>query len=129
MEPITWALLLTLVATKATEKVGEQIGEGAIASAKQLLAVLRRRSPDTVRRLEAAGESGAADVIDVEIIEEVMRVAAAEPEVQSAVAATEAAVAAEPASLQALQNLTKLAEKIGVVNLGNVQTQTFNQTF
>jgi hypothetical protein len=126
MEPITWALLLTLVATKATEKIGEQMGEGAIASAKNLLEVLRRRSPETVQRLELTGGASDGDVIDAEIIEEVMRVAAADPSVQAAVEATEAAVLAEPQSLQAL---TKLADKIGVVNLGNVQNQTFNQTF
>ena len=125
MDPITLATIaLTLVATKATGKIGEHIGEGVIGSAKQLLAVLRRRSPDTVKQLEAAGASvGDADVIDVEIIEEVKRVAAADPEVQAALEATKAAVAAEPASFQ---NLTKLADKIGVVNLGPVENQTNN---
>jgi hypothetical protein len=111
MEPITWAVLLTLVATKATEKIGEQIGEGAIASAKHLLEVLRRRSPETARRLELTSGSSDGDVIDAEIIEEVMRVAAAEPEVKTAVAATAAAVAAEQAS-------AKLADTIGVVQRG-----------
>jgi hypothetical protein len=111
MEPITWAVLLTLVATKATEKIGEQIGEGAIASAKNLLEVLRRRSPDTARRLELTGGTSDGDVIDAEIIEEVMRVAAAEPDVQTAVEATTAAVAAEQAS-------AKLADKIEVVQMG-----------
>jgi phage shock protein A len=115
MEPITWAVLLTLAAEKATEKIVDQIGEGAIASAKHLLEVLRRRSPETVLRLEAAGEASDTNVIDVEIVEEVMRVAAAEPEVQTAVDATVAAVAAEPGSLQ---SLTKLADKIGVIQMG-----------
>ena len=125
MDPITLATIaLTLVATKATGKIGEHIGEGVIGSAKQLLAVLRRRAHDTVKQLEAAGASvGDADVIDVEIIEEVKRVAAADPEVQAALEATKAAVAAEPASFQ---NLTKLADKIGVVNLGPVENQTNN---
>ncbi len=126
MEPITWVVLLTLVATKATEKIGEQIGEGAIASAKNLLEVLRRRSPETARRLELMGGASDGDVIDAEIIEEVMRVAAAEPDVQKAVEATAAAVATDPIALPAL---TKLAEKIGAVNLAPVQSQTFNQTF
>lgn len=111
MEPITWAVLLMLVATKATEKIGEQVGEGAIASAKHLLEVLRRRSPETVRRLELAGSANDGDVIDVEIMEEVKRVAAAEPDVQAAVEATAAAVEAAQAS-------SKLADKVGVVQLG-----------
>lgn len=116
MEPITWAVLLTLVATKATEKIGEQLGEGAISSAKHLLEVLRRRSPETARRLELTSGPNDGDVIDAEIIEqEVMRVAATEPEVQSAVAAAAAAVAADQTSLPAS---SKLANKIGVVQMG-----------
>ncbi|CAN5657452.1 hypothetical protein BH23CYA1_BH23CYA1_00110 [soil metagenome] len=125
MEPITWAVLLTLVATKATEKIGEQLGEGAISSAKHLLEVLRRRSPETAQRLALTSGAPDGDVIEAEIIEEVMRVAAADPEVQAAVEATAAAVAADP---QGLKNLTKLADKIGVVNLGTVQSQINNIT-
>ncbi|NJN30311.1 MAG: hypothetical protein HC824_07660 [Synechococcales cyanobacterium RM1_1_8] len=121
MDPITLATIaLTLLATKATEKVGEKLGEGAIASAQQLMKLLQRRSPDTVKRLAAASDP---NVIDVEIIEEVKRVAAADPEVQAAVNATAAAARADEI---ALQHLTKLAEKIGVVNLGTVQSQTNN---
>jgi hypothetical protein len=120
MEPITLALLLTLVATKATEKVGEQIGDGAIASGKHLWEVLQRRSPKTAQRLALAGALSDGDVIDAEIIEEVKQVVADEPEVQAAAAAAAAAVTAEPASLQAL---TKLADKIGVVNFGNIENQ------
>jgi hypothetical protein len=130
MEPLTWAVLLTLVATKATEKIGERIGEGvsdrALTSAKQLSDMLRKKSPDTLRRLEAAGELGDGSAIDVEIIEEVKQVAAAEPEMWAAVEATTAVMAAEPALSQ--QALAKLAEKIGVVNLGTVQNQTNNIT-
>ena len=130
MEPITWAVLLTLVATKATEKVGEQLGDGVIATAKHLVALLQRRSPETLWRLSAAEASGRDGpvVIDAEIIEEVKRVAAADPEVQAAVEATEAAVAAQP---QALSTLTKLAdtiEKVGVLNIGTVHGQTNNIT-
>lgn len=114
MEPITWAVLLALVATKATEKIGEQVGEGAIASAQHLLEVLRRRSPQTVQRLELAGSAADGDVIEAQIIEEVQQVAQAEPEVQAAVDATAAAVA-EQASLQAS---SKLADRTGVVQMG-----------
>jgi hypothetical protein len=74
MDPITVATIaLTLIATKATEKVGETLGEGVTAATKNLLGILRQKSPDTVRRIE----SGADDpyVIDAEIIEEVQRVA------------------------------------------------------
>jgi hypothetical protein len=125
MDPITLATIaVTLIATKATEKVGEKIGEQSLEAGGKLLAVLRRKAPETVMRLAAGAES---DVIDVkaEVIEEMKRLVAAEPEVQTAVAATVAAIATEGTSLQ---QLTKLAEKIGVVNLGTVEHQTNNIT-
>jgi hypothetical protein len=113
MDPLTLAMVaLTVVATKATEKVGEELGVGVVASARRLLDALRRRSPDTVLRLEAAGDS---NVIDAEIIEEVKRVSAAGPVVRVAMQETVAAVQADQV---ALGSLTKLAEKIGVVQLG-----------
>jgi hypothetical protein len=123
MDPFTLATIaLTLIATKATEKVGEKIGENAIAQGKLLLDVLRRKDPATVLRLESAADP---NVIDAEIIEDVKRVAATEPEVQAAVDATAAAVEADQVTLQ---HLTKLAEKIGVVNLAPVANQTNNIT-
>jgi hypothetical protein len=123
MEPITLVTIaLKLIATKATEKFGEKLGEGAIAQGKKLLDVLRRKSPETVLRLEAAVDP---NVIDAEIIEEVKRVAAAEPEVQAAVDATVKAVQADQLTFQ---HLTKLADKIGVVNLEKVENQTINIT-
>jgi hypothetical protein len=123
MDPITLATIaITLLATKAMEKVGEKIGERSLEAGGKLLAVLRRKAPETVMRLAAGADS---DVIDVkaEVIEEMKRLAAAEPEVQAAVDATVDAIATEGISLQ---QLTKLAEKIGVVNLGTVEQQTNN---
>ena len=118
---------LTLVATKATEKVGETAGErlsdGVITAAKRWLVGLRQHAPATVKRLEAASDPS---VIDVEILEEVKRVAVQQPDVQAAMEATAAAVAMDQGSFQ---NLSKLAEKIGVVNLDTVENQTINQTF
>jgi len=76
-----------------------------------------------VHRLEARDSS--SDVIDAEIIEEVRQVATVEPEVQAAIDATAQAVQADAPTFQ---NLTKLADKIGVVNLGTVQKQTNNIT-
>lgn len=115
MEPISLTVLLTIIATKATEKIVDQVGEGVVASAQHLLEVLRRRSPETVKRLELAGKAGDGDVIDVEIIEEMMRVAGDEPEVQTAVEATAAAMAAEQASFQAS---SKLVDRTGVFQMG-----------
>lgn len=119
MESFTLAAIALALVSKATEKVGETLGEGAIASTKRLLTLLRRR-PDMRKRLEAASSSAAEpNIIDVEILKE----AAADPEIKAAVEETAAAVKADQESFQ---NVTKLAEKIGVVNLGTVQNQTNN---
>ena len=114
MDPMIVATFaLTLIATKATEKVGENLGEGIIAATKNLLGILRQKSPDTVRRLE----SGADDpyIIDAEIIEEVRRVAKADPEVQEALNATAQAMQQQ---FGGVINQGKLAEKIGLVIQG-----------
>lgn len=118
MDPITVATIaLTLIATKATEKVGETFGEGVIAASKNLLGILRQKSPDTVRRIE----SGADDpyVIDAEIVEEVQRVAEANPDVKEALNATAQAMQQQ---FGGVINQGKLAEKIGVVVQGGNNT-------
>lgn len=114
MDPITVATIaLTLIATKATEKVGENLGEGVIAATKNLLEILRQKSPDTVKRLESGTD--VPQVIDAEIIEEVKRVAEEDPEVQEALNATAQAMQQQFGSVI---NQGKLAEKIGFVIQG-----------
>lgn len=114
MDPITVATIaLTLIATKATEKVGENLGEGVITSTKNLLGILKQKSPNTVKRLESG--ANAPYVIDAEIVEEVQRVAEAEPEVQEALNATAQAMQQQFGSVI---NQGKLAEKIGFVFQG-----------
>ena len=85
--------------------------------------MLRQKSPETAKQLEAASDRNHEEVIDAEIIEEVKRVAAIDQTLQAAINETVAAVQAEQSSLQ---QLTKLADKIGVVNLATVQNQTNN---
>lgn len=118
MDPITVATIaLTLIATKATEKIGENLGEGVIAASKNLLGILRQKSPDTVRRLESGADE--PYVIDAEIIEEVQRVAEADPEVKEALNATAQAMQQQ---FGGVINQGKLAEKIGVVVQGGNNT-------
>lgn len=51
----TTALALgTIVATKALEKTGEEIGEAFYEKSKQFLASLRKQSPDTALAIEQA---------------------------------------------------------------------------
>ncbi|MBD2021151.1 hypothetical protein H6F43_13285 [Leptolyngbya sp. FACHB-36] len=118
MDPVTIAtIVLTILATKATEKVGEKIGEGALAEGKKLLGLLQRKSPETVKRLEAATDP---NVIDAEVVEEVRRVSVQEPEVKAAVDATAMAVQQQPGGIVNFG-------KMNIANTGFVQTQ--NNTF
>ncbi len=116
MDPITIATVVaTLLATKAVEKVGEKLGEGAFSQGSNLLETLQRKSPETVLRLAAANPA----VIDGEIVDEVKRVAAADPEVQAAVNATAQSIQQQ---FGGVVNQTQLAEKIGVLIQGGHNT-------
>ncbi|MGC1218209.1 MAG: hypothetical protein WA883_12115 [Phormidesmis sp.] len=120
MDPITLAIAaLTAVASGITAGATGKIGEGVIAAAQKWLAELRQHSPETVKRLAAVSDP---NVIDVEILEEVKQ-AAAQPDVQAAMAETVAAAAADSGKFP---NLTKLAEKIGIANFGTIYNPTFN---
>jgi hypothetical protein len=118
MDPITLATIaLTLLATKATEKVGEKLGEGTLTEAKKLLDKLRHTAPATVQRLEAATDP---TVIDAEIVEEVRQAAAQDPTVEAAVQATAKALLNQPGGMTNI-NLGKAANVGIVLN----QTNTF----
>jgi len=122
MDPITLATIVaTLIATKAIEKVGEKIGERGIQEGGKLVDALRRKAPDTVKRLESVADP---NVIDAEIIEEVRKVAATEPEVQAAVTTTANAIQQQ---FGGVISQTKLAEKIGMVFQGGYNPITIEK--
>lgn len=57
MEPMTLAIAaLAIVANKASEKIGETLGEGASASAQRWLDRLQQHAPNTVKRLEGVSD-------------------------------------------------------------------------
>ena len=121
MEPLTLAVsALVFVAGGVTAGATGKLGEGLVTAAQQWLERLRQHSPETVKRLEGVSDP---NVIDVEIIEEVKRVAAAQPDVQTAMNETVSVAARDSGTFP---NLTKLAEKIGSVNFGTVEKQEFN---
>ena len=122
MDPITLATIVaTLIATKAIEKVGEKVGERGIQEGGKLVDALRRKAPDTVKRLESVADP---NVIDAKIIEEVRKVAAVEPEVQAAVTATANAMQQK---FGGVINQTQLAEKIGMVFQGGYNPITIEK--
>ena len=119
MDPITLAVpVLVVIGGKVVEKWGEKIGEKTFAAGEKLMQSIAHRSPATAEKLKQL-EPGA--VIEAEIVEEIRRIADEEPTVKAEV---EAVATAATADRQTFENLTKLAEKIGVVNLEKVENQT-----
>ena len=119
MDPITLAVpVLVVIGGKVVEKWGEKIGEKTFAAGEKLLKSIAHRSPATAEKLK---QLQPGEVIEAEIVEEIRRIADEEPTVKAEV---EAVATAATADRQTFENLTKLAEKIGVVNLEKVENQT-----
>ena len=119
MDPITLAVpVLVVIGGKVVEKWGEKIGEKTFAAGEKLMQSIAHRSPATAEKLK---QLQPGEVIEAEIVEEIRRIADEEPTVKAEV---EAVATAATADRQTFENLTKLAEKIGVVNLEKVENQT-----
>ena len=125
MDPLTLAVgALIAVASGITAGATGKLGEDLATAAQGWLAQLRQHSPETVKRLEGVSDP---NVIDVEILEEVKQAAAAQPDVQAAM--NETVATAAMANMAQFPNLTKLAEKIATVNLGQITTQINHYNF
>ncbi|NES44889.1 hypothetical protein [Moorena sp. SIO2C4] len=118
MEPLAAAVVAisTVLATKALEKTGENVGQVVWNQTSQFLESLRKQSPDTVTAIENAPE------VPLDFDDVVLQVEAAaqdNSEVAQAMQELAAAAQAEPnpkfAEIIAMPNLQKLAEKIGQV--------------
>lgn len=126
-DPLTAATIATLIITKVFEKQGEKVGEKVWAKGEQLLGLLRHKAFGTASAIEKVAQQPALaaqqpeDFGEAKLIGEVEQLAAADPEIKAAVEAVAAEATAQPGTIQ---NLTKLAEKIGVVNLGSITNQT-----
>lgn len=121
MEPLTAATIATLILTKAFEKTGERLGEKVLAEGGKLLALLKRKAPETATAIEqvaqqpALAEQQPALYSAAPLTQQLETAAAAEPEIKLALQAVANAANAQPSMVQ---NLTQLAEKIGIVNQG-----------
>ena len=148
MEPISITAVATAITTifftKAIEKTGENLGEFLSNKTKILIGKLSRKSTKVKGLLEAEEHQ---PLQIGEAILEVKQIADREPEIAEAILEVETAakdeqnpkfqdeinqVKQEAAQLvgqqPTIQNMTKLAEKIGVVNQGFIGTQNINQT-
>ena len=128
MEPLTTGAIAvaTVLATKALEKIGENIGDTLSHKTQQFLELLKQRLPGTFAAIEQAPEQplnyGQA-VLDIETA------AKADPNISQAiqelVAAAKAAQNPKIADILATPNLEKLADKIGMVVMSGA-TGTIN---
>jgi hypothetical protein len=132
MEPLTAATIGTLILTKAFEKSGEKLGEKVLAEGGKLLALLKRKAPDTATAIETVAqqpilaEQQPATYSPTALTQRMEAAAAADPEVKLALQAVADAANAQPSMVQ---NLTKLAEKIGINIQGgtnSISGNTFN---
>jgi hypothetical protein len=146
MEPVTLTAVVTAIATtlwtKAQEKIGENIGEVLWTAPGKLIELLRQKNKSPL--LTSAVEGNESQRLDYgQAVLELKAAADADPEIAQAVVEVETAAKAEPKLTQkiqeientlksqqpSIQNLTQLAEKIGVVNQGQINNQTNNFTF
>jgi hypothetical protein len=131
MEPmsLTAGAIATLVLTKAIEKTGEKLGEKVLEKGSELMVLLKRKSPDTATAIEVATKQPELTQQQPEnygeavLIEKVELAAKLDSEIAIAVQNLADAVKSQPSNIQIF---TKLAEKIGVVNMGGYNPITFN---
>ncbi|MEH2355254.1 hypothetical protein [Nostoc sp.] len=146
MVTVTLTAVATAIATtlwtKAQEKIGENIGDATWTLGGKLIGLLRQKNKSPL--LTSAVEGNEPQRLDYgQAVLELKAAADADPEIAQAVVEVEAAAKAEPKLTQkiqeiedtlksqqpTIQNLTQLAEKIGVVNQGQINNQTNNFTF
>jgi predicted nucleic acid-binding Zn-ribbon protein len=145
MEPLTAGAiaLVTLASNKFIEKTGEILAEKVFEQGGKVMKLLKRKSPETARELEAAAENPALppgqpeDIGEAVLVEKIESAAKADPEIRAAVEAlatdVQEAEKVNPelekaikeltetvkAQQQSIQKITKIAEtveKIGNVN-------------
>lgn len=132
MEPLTTGAvaLATVLATKALEKIGENIGDGLSHKTQQFLELLKQRLPGTFAAIEKAPEQ---PLNYGQAVLEIETAAKADPNIsqviQELVAVAKAAQNPKIADILATPNLEKLADKIGMVVMsggtGTINTMNF----
>jgi hypothetical protein len=131
MEPLTSTAIAigTILATKALEKTGENIGQELWDKIGKFLSALKKHSFKTANAIEKAPEQP----LDYgQAIREVEVIAQAHPEVNQTMQELVAAAKAEPnpklAEILAMPNLQKLADKIVNYAHGDIKIDNQNIT-
>jgi len=133
MEPVTLtaSAIAVLIATKAFEKTGEKLTESVWSSVEKFSAYLQRKDPKTAEEIALVAKQPELAQQQPTVygqqalIEKVENLVQNDGELRKLTEAIQTAVQAQPG---AVVNMTKLAEKIGVVNQGTIidQTNTIN---
>ena len=132
MEPLTTGTIAvaTLLATKALEKIGENIGDTLSHKTQQFSELLKQRLPGTFAAIEQAPEQ---PLNYGQAVLEIETAAKADPNISQVIQELVAAAKAEQnpkiADILATPNLEKLADKIGMVVMsggtGTINTMNF----
>jgi hypothetical protein len=132
MEPLTTVAIAvaTLLATKALEKIGENIGDTLTHKTQQFSELLKQRLPGTFAAIEQAPEQ---PLNYGEAVLEIETAAKTDPNISQVIQELVAAAKAEQnpkiADILATPNLEKLADKIGMVVMsggtGTINTMNF----
>ncbi|MDP5018962.1 MAG: hypothetical protein NWQ43_16945 [Dolichospermum sp.] len=132
MEPLTTGAIAvaTVLATKALEKIGENIGDTLSHKTQQFLELLKQRLPGTFAAIEQAPEQ---PLNYGQAVLEIETAAKADPNmsqvIQELVTAAKAEQNPKIADILATPNLEKLADKIGMVVMsggtGTINTMNF----
>jgi hypothetical protein len=129
MEPVTLtaSAIAVLIATKAFEKTGEKLTESVWNFVEKFSAHLQRKDPKTAEAIAVVAkqpelaQQQPTVYGEQALIEKVENLVQNDRELRKLTEAIQTAVQAQP---NAVVNLTKLAEKIGVVNQGPITNQT-----
>jgi hypothetical protein len=132
MEPLTTGAIAvaTVLATKALEKIGENIGDTLSRKTQQFLELLKQRLPGTFAAIEQAPEQ---PLNYGQAVLEIETAAKTDPNISQVIQELVAAAKAEQnpkiADILATPNLEKLADKIGMVVMsggtGTINTMNF----
>ena len=118
---MTASAIATLVLTKAFERTGTVLADKTIEQGGKLIQLLKSKSPDTASAIEQVRqnpqlvEQQPEDYGEAVLIEKVESAAKSDAEIEKEVQALADGVKSQPSTVK---NLTKLAEKIGLVIQG-----------
>ena len=132
MEPLTGTAIAVLIATKAFEKTGEKLTESVWNSVEKFSAYLQRKDPKTAEAIAVVAKQPELAQQQPTVygqqalIEKVETLVQNDRKLRKLTEAIQTAVQAQPGTVV---NLTKLADKIGVVNQSPIDNQTINFNF